>query len=115
MTSPRSRSLAAFPAGSNGEFNLPEEMAMVIERGRGCELWGSDGRHFIDFSMGWGSVLVGHARPEVVEAVTRQAAQGSNFAHITEPALALAEEIIRVSPACDQIRFCASGTEATLY
>ena len=65
--------------------------------------------------MGWGSVLVGHARPEVTEAVTRQAALGANFAYVNENSLAVAEEICRVSPACDRLRFCASGTEATMY
>ena len=73
MTSMRERSLAAFPAGSNGEFNLPAEMAAVIARGRGCEIWDTEGRRFLDFSMGWGSVLVGHARAEVAEAVAAQA------------------------------------------
>jgi glutamate-1-semialdehyde 2,1-aminomutase len=115
MSCLRERSLTVFPAGSNGEFNLPPELAMVITNGKGCELWDSDGRHFLDFSIGWGSVLVGHAHPEVVDAVTDQAPLGSNFAYINENALLLAEEIIRLSPACDALRFCASGTEATLY
>jgi len=109
------RSRAIFPGGSNGEFNLPPELAMVIARGEGCRLWDSAGREFLDFSMGWGSVLVGHARPEVVDAVTAQAARGSNFAYVTEASLALGEEIVRLSPACEQVRFCASGTEATMY
>lgn len=115
MPSLTERSLAVFPAGSNGEFNLPPELSIVIARGEGARLWDSAGKEYLDFSMGWGSVLAGHARPEVVEAVTRQAALGSNFAYITEAALALAEEIVRVSPACAQVRFCASGTEATMY
>ncbi|MCH8038174.1 MAG: aminotransferase class III-fold pyridoxal phosphate-dependent enzyme, partial [Proteobacteria bacterium] len=115
MANLSARAQAVFPAGSNGEFNLPPELAIVIARGRGCELWDSAGRHFLDFSMGWGSVLVGHARPEVVEAVTAQAPQGSNYAYVTEASLALAEEILRVSPACEALRFCASGTEATMY
>jgi glutamate-1-semialdehyde 2,1-aminomutase len=115
MTSPAQRAQAAFPAGSNGEFNLPPELSIVIARGEGCRLWDSGDREFLDFSMGWGSVLVGHARPEVVGAVTAQAAQGSNYAYVTEPSLALAEEILRVSPASERLRFCASGTEATMY
>ena len=109
------RARAAFPGGSNGEFNLPPDLSIVIERGEGCALWDSNGRRFLDFSMGWGSVLVGHARPEVVDAVTRQAPRGANFAYITGESLALAEEIVRLSPACEQVRFCASGTEATMY
>jgi glutamate-1-semialdehyde 2,1-aminomutase len=115
MTSLAERSLAVFPAGSNGEFDLPPELAMVIARGDGCRLWDSEGREFLDFSMGWGSVLIGHARPEVVEAVTAQAALGSNFAYVNEHSLGLAEEIIRLSAACVALRFCASGTEATMY
>ncbi len=115
MTSMRERSLATFPAGSNGEFDLPGELTMVIGHGEGCRLWDTEGREFMDFSMGWGSVLVGHARAEIVEAVTRQARLGSNFAYITENSLVLAEEIISLSPACDSLRFCASGTEATMY
>ena len=109
------RSLRVFPAGSNGEFNLPPELCTVISRGKGCEVVDASGNAFLDFSMGWGSVLVGHARPEVAEAVVRQATRGANFACVNESSLALAEEICRVSPACERLRFCASGTEATMY
>lgn len=112
---PAQRSLRVFPAGSNGEFNLPESLVPVIERGDGCRLWTADGTEMLDFSMGWGSVLPGHAHPEIVRAVQKQAPLGSNFAFPTTPALTLAERIIELSPACDQIRFCASGTEATMY
>ncbi len=115
MTSMRARAQAAFPAGSNGEFNLPPELSMVIARGDGCRLWNTDGREFLDFSIGWGSVLVGHAHPAVTQAVTRQASLGANFAYVNENALALAETILGLSPACDSLRFCASGTEATMY
>jgi glutamate-1-semialdehyde 2,1-aminomutase len=115
MVTMSARAQAAFPAGSNGEFDLPPELAMVIARAAGCELWDSAGRRFLDFSMGWGSVLVGHARPEVVAAVTAQAPRGANFAYVSDASLALAEEILRVSPACEALRFCASGTEATMY
>ena len=115
MTSLRARAQAAFPAGSNGEFNLPPELSMVIARGDGCRLWNTDGREFLDFSIGWGSVLVGHAHPAVTQAVTRQASLGANFAYVNENALALAETILSLSPACDSLRFCASGTEATMY
>lgn len=109
------RSLNVFPAGSNGEFNLPAGLAQVIARGKGCEVWTSDGRRMLDFSMGWGSALAGHARPEITEAVTEQVARGANFAYVTDQSLALAEELVRLSPACEAVRFCASGTEATMY
>jgi glutamate-1-semialdehyde 2,1-aminomutase len=109
------RSLRVFPGGSNGEFDLPPELCAVITQGKGYELKDTTGATYLDFSMGWGSVLVGHARPEVTEAVIRQAALGANFAYVNENSLALAEEICALSPACERLRFCASGTEATMY
>jgi glutamate-1-semialdehyde 2,1-aminomutase len=110
------RALEAFPAGiANGEFGLPPEALIAIARGAGARLWDTEGREYLDFSMGWGSCLVGHACPEVVDAVRAQAGRGSNFAYLNEPVLALAEEIRRVSPAAQHLRFCASGTEATMY
>ena len=115
ITPDAERSLEIFPGGSNGEFNLPPELTIVIKRGEGCELWDTTGRRYIDFSMGWGSALVGHAHPAITEAVVRQAPLGANFAYITENALELADEIVRLSPASERMRFCASGTEATMY
>ncbi len=116
MTAERERALAVFPAGiSNGEFGLPDDGIVVMARGEGCRLWDSGGKEYLDFSMGWGSVLVGHARPEVVAAVRDQAGEGSNFAYLNRGALDLAEEVARISPAAERLRFCASGTEATMY
>jgi glutamate-1-semialdehyde 2,1-aminomutase len=116
MTTLGERALAVFPAGiSNGEFGLPEDRLVVIERGEGCRLWDTGGKEYLDFSIGWGSCLVGHARPEVVEAVRAQAGLGSNFAYLNRQALELAEEIRRLAPAAERLRFCASGTEATMY
>ena len=109
------RAQAVFPAGSNGEFDLPPDLAIVAAGGEGCRLDAADGRSFIDFSMGWGSALVGHGRPEIAAAVAAQAVRGANFACVNEASLALAEEIVRLAPAVEQIRFCASGTEATMY
>lgn len=115
MPTPSERSLAIFPAGSLGEYNLPPELVRVLVRGDGAAVWDSEGRRYTDFTMGWGSVLLGHAHPAVVEAVRRRAGLGSNFAYVTEPALELAEELVRAVPCAERIRFCASGTEATAY
>src|SRR3989441_8322079 len=109
------RSWAVFPAGSPGEYNLPRELTIVLARGEGATVWDTDGRAFTDFTMGWGSVLLGHAHPAIVEAVRRRAALGSNFAYLTDVALELAEELSRAVPCAERLRFCASGTEATGY
>jgi len=109
------RCLSAFPAGSNGEFNFPRSQTLVLAKGKGPMVWDTNGKEYLDFSMGWGSALVGHANLAVVEAATTQAAYGANFACVNERSLELAERLIKISPACDQVRFCASGTEATMY
>ncbi len=109
------RSLAVFPGGSLGEYNLPPDLVTVLVRGEGVRVWDAAGRQFTDFTMGWGSVLLGHAHPAVVEAVRQRAGLGSNFAYVTEPALELAEELVRAVACAERVRFCASGTEATSY
>jgi glutamate-1-semialdehyde 2,1-aminomutase len=100
---------------SNGEYGLSTDDIVVLERGDGPRVWDTSGKEFLDFSMAWGSCLVGHARPEVVEAVSKQAPLGSNFAYLNSQVLKLGEEIQRISPAAERLRFCASGTEATMY
>jgi len=116
MNNGAERARSVFTDGiSNGEYGLPPEEIVVIERGEGARLWDTSGHEFLDFSMAWGSCLVGHAHPEVVGAVSRQAPLGSNFAYLNTQVLALGEEIQRISPAAERLRFCASGTEATMY
>lgn len=116
MSNTSGRALEAFTGGiSNGEYGLEPQDIVVMERGSGCHLWDTTGRQYLDFSMAWGSCLVGHARPEVVEAVRKQAPMGSNFAYLNAQVLELAEQIKAISPAAGRLRFCASGTEATMY
>jgi len=115
MTRDADRARAVFPGGSLGEYDLPADLGLVLDRGEGATVWDTDGRAFLDFTMGWGSVLLGHAHPAVVEAVRRRAALGANFAYVSGPALELAEELRRAVPCAERVRFCASGTEATAY
>jgi len=110
----RERALALFPAGSNGEYGIPPELVPVIERGEGSRVWDTEGREFLDMTMAWGAALVGHAHPKVIEAATRQAAFGANFAAVNSRAVELAERIAAISPCVERIRFVASGTEATM-
>lgn len=109
------RSWEVFPGGSLGEYNLPRELSLVLTRGKGARVYDSAGREFVDFTMGWGSVILGHSHPRITEAVMRQAERGSNFSYVSSPALELAEELVRVIPCAEKVRFCASGTEATMY
>ncbi|MBI4603937.1 MAG: aminotransferase class III-fold pyridoxal phosphate-dependent enzyme [Planctomycetes bacterium] len=114
MPSHRDRALRLFPAGSNGEYGIPPAQVRILERGAGCRVWDTEGREYLDMTMAWGAALVGHARPEVIEAAARQAARGANFAAVSAPLVELAERIAAASPCVERIRFVASGTEATM-
>jgi glutamate-1-semialdehyde 2,1-aminomutase len=110
----RQRALALFPAGSNGEYGIPAELIPVLERGEDWRVWDTEGREFLDMTMAWGAALVGHAHPKVIEAATRQAVSGANFAAVNRCAVELAERLAAISPCIERLRFVASGTEATL-
>jgi len=109
------RSFQLFPGGSFGEFNLPRELSTVLSHGKGSKLYDVFGKEFIDYSLSWGSVILGHGHPAITEAVRKQIEKGSSFSYVNEPALALAQEIVRAIPCAEKMRFAASGTEATLY
>lgn len=109
------RSFRVFPGGSLGEFNLPKELSTVLSHGIGSRVYDVYGKEFIDFSIGWGSDILGHAHPAIVEAVSAQIGKGANFSYVTKPTLELAEEIVRCVPCAERVRFAASGTEATMY
>ncbi len=99
------------PGGSLG--NLFTDV--VIERGKGSKIWDISGNEYIDYLIGSGPMVIGHAHPEVVTAVREQLELGSTFFANNEKAILLAEEIVNAVPCAEQIRFSSSGTEATLF
>ncbi len=99
--------------GCLGSFRLPEEVATVIGRGEGSKVFDVDGREYIDYILGSGPMILGHAHPAVVEAVQRQAALGSTFYVPSAPTINLAERVVEAAPCGERIRFVSSGTEAT--
>ena len=81
---------------------------------RGARARDADGNSFIDYMMSWGPLILGHAAPEIVEAVQRAAADGTSYGAPTEREVELAEEVNRVMPSLEMVRFVNSGTEAAL-
>ncbi|HLJ61803.1 MAG TPA: aminotransferase class III-fold pyridoxal phosphate-dependent enzyme [bacterium] len=101
--------------GGLGLFVLPPEVNLVIAEGHGSHITDVSGRDFIDYHLGSGPALLGHAHPEIVEAVQRQVAKGSTYYFLNEPAIRLAERMVGAIPCADQIHFTGSGTEATFF
>ncbi|MBA2450905.1 MAG: aspartate aminotransferase family protein [Chloroflexi bacterium] len=103
------------PGGAFGLFRLPDEVRFVPREGRGSKLYDVDGREYVDYLLGSGPLILGHAHPAVVQAVSEQAARGSHFYLPSKPAIRLAEELSRAAPCAEQVRFVGSGSEATFF
>ena len=101
--------------GGLGLFVLPPEVNLVIAEGHGSHVTDVAGRDFIDYHLGSGPALLGHAHPEVVDAVQRQVVKGSTYYFLNEPVIRLAERMVGAIPCADQVHFTGSGTEATFF
>ena len=106
------KAAAYLPGGSNGNTVT---MDMVIRGGRGPRVWDLSGNEYIDYALGSGPMLIGHANPEVVAAVSEQLSQGTTYFGLNEHAILLAEEIVQAVPCAEKVRFASSGTEATFF
>jgi glutamate-1-semialdehyde 2,1-aminomutase len=101
------------PGGVLGGYSTPPELAYVVREARGARLYDHSDREYIDYILGSGPLVLGHAHPAVMAAVEAQLRKGTTYFQLSEPTLALAEEICRAVPCAEQIRFCSTGTEAT--
>ena len=83
-------------------------------RAQGAHLWDVEGQRYIDYVGSWGPMILGHAHPAVVEAVTRAAARGLSFGAPTLLETELARKIRALVPSVERVRMVSSGTEATM-
>ena len=88
---------------------------IIIAEGRGGRVWDVGGNEYVDYLLGSGPMIVGHAHPEVVETVREQAAKGTTFFTSNPPGIRLAAEIVDAVPCAEKVRFVSSGSEADLY
>ena len=111
------RATRVTPGGVNSPvraFRAVGGTPRFMSAGSGPYLTDADGRRYVDLVGSWGPLILGHAHPEVLEAVRTAAARGFSFGTPTEGEVALAEEIVgRVAPV-EQVRLVNSGTEATM-
>jgi len=85
-----------------------------IARASGARIWDVEGREFIDYVGSWGPAILGHAHPDVIEAVRRAATDGLSFGAPTAGEVELAERLCALLPSLEQVRLVSSGTEATM-
>src|SRR3990170_4469480 len=109
------KAMRLLPGGALGGYYAPQELAFIVREARGPRLYDFSGREYIDYILGSGPLILGHAHPAVIAAVEAQLGKGTTYFQLSEPTLALAEEICRAVPCAEQIRFCSSGSEATFF
>jgi len=99
------------PAGGFG--NVPHEV--VIAGGRAGRVWDVSGNEYVDYLLGSGPMLIGHAHPEVLAVTQEQLAKGTTFFANNEHGIRLAAEIVDAVACAEKVRFVSSGSEADLY
>ena len=111
------RAARVIPGGVNSPvraFRAVGGTPRFMASGRGAWLTDADGKKYVDLICSWGPMILGHAHPDVLDAVTRAAAQGFSFGTPSENEVLLAEEIVARMEPVDQVRLVNSGTEATM-
>ncbi len=87
---------------------------VFMASGKGAMMTDVEGKSYIDYVLSWGPLILGHAHPEVVEALARAAETGTSFGACTPREVELAERIVEAYPSIERVRLVNSGTEATL-
>lgn len=103
------------PGGVSYTVRFFEPHPFYVSRAEGQYVWDLDGNRYLDFWMGHGALLMGHRYPRVIEAMRRQLEE---FPHVGLPhewEVRLAEQVARMVPSVEMIRFTNSGTEANMY
>ena len=111
------RAQRTIPAGVNSPvraFRSVGGTPRFLTRGEGPYVWDADDRRYIDYVGSWGPAILGHAHPDVVDAVRQVALQGLSFGAPTEIEVEMAETLVRRLPSLELVRLVSSGTEATM-
>jgi len=106
-----------FPGGVNSPVRAFKSVGghpLFFAKGEGAYIWDEDGNRFLDFCCSWGPLILGHAHPHVVKAISETAAKGSSFGAPTRLENQLAELILSNHQYVEKIRFVSSGTEAAM-
>ncbi len=106
--------LRTFPSGVTHDVRFLTPFPIFVERASGSRKWDVDGREYVDYVMGHGALFMGHAHPEITDAVIEQVKRGTHYGANHELELRWARLIEELIPSAQIVRFTNSGTEATL-
>jgi glutamate-1-semialdehyde 2,1-aminomutase len=87
---------------------------VYVARASGSYIWDTDGKRYIDYVGSWGPMVLGHAHPQVIQAVKDAAERGLSFGAPTEIETQMAQKICQLMPSIEMVRMVSSGTEATM-
>ncbi|MBW2118097.1 MAG: glutamate-1-semialdehyde 2,1-aminomutase [Deltaproteobacteria bacterium] len=105
------------PGGVNSPVRAGKAVGIdppFISKANGCLLWDEDGNEYIDYVCSWGPMILGHAHPEVVQALEKALYSGTSFGAPTKLEVEMAEIIVKMVPSIEMVRMVNSGTEATM-
>ncbi|MSO41366.1 MAG: glutamate-1-semialdehyde-2,1-aminomutase [Solirubrobacterales bacterium] len=111
------RAVELIPGGVNSPVRAMGSIGrdpIFIERGQGCHVHDVDGNRYVDWVCSWGPLILGHADPEVVSAVSEAASRGTSFGAPTEGEVELAAEVVDRFASVEMMRMTSSGTEASM-
>ena len=108
------RARHVFPSGVTHDIRAFLPWPIYVQRAAGARKWDVDGNEYIDYIGGHGALLLGHQRPEVAEATAAALARGTHFGSSHELEIAWGEQVLRMVPCAERVRFTSSGTEATM-
>ena len=107
------RAARVMPGGTLGNMRLAGDDAFVVREGAGSRIWDVSGNEYVDYALGSGPMILGHAHPKVLAAAEEALRKGSTFFVENAYAVELAERIVDAVPCAEQVRFTTSGTDAT--
>ncbi len=102
------------PSGVNSPVRYYPPYPFFVKKSHGSSLWDEDGKHYIDFCNGYGALLLGHTRKEIISSVSQQLKNGTLFCAPTELEIELSRLIIGNFPSIDKVRLVNTGGEATM-
>ncbi len=103
-----------FPNGVTHDTRYFDPFGLYVDRAQGARKWDVDGNEIVDYVMGHGSLLLGHAHPLLVEAVQEQVGKGTHLGASHRAEIAWARAVLDLIPSAEKVRFTSSGTEATM-